>query len=240
MSLWLRVRTPIDRVVGAIAALVTWPLVGLLGWRVRRSDGGPGVVALPRVGRGGQTFAMHKLRTMRADEVAGSAKGSRITAGNDDRVTPIGHRLRERHLDELPQLRDVACGRMTLLGPRPETPEVVDLNDPRWDTVLQVPPGLAGPTQLVLDEWERTQLTGPDPQGDYRDRVLPLKLAVDVWYVQNASPWVDALVLISLVQRVVLGRSTSAIERVVRRAVPATAHLPTAPAFAPGVLEATA
>jgi lipopolysaccharide/colanic/teichoic acid biosynthesis glycosyltransferase len=225
VSRWLRLRAPFDRAVASVAAIVSAPLVALLSWRIRRDDGGPGRVALPRVGRGGCVFLMHKLRTMSADDDRGAARGSRITAWNDDRITPIGARLRASHLDELPQLLDVARGRMTLLGPRPETPELVDLDDARWTRVLTVAPGLAGPTQLVIDEWERAQLTGPDPQGEYRDHVLPIKLAVDDWYVANATPWIDFLVVVSLVQRLALGRSSTAIERVVHRAVPATAEL---------------
>lgn len=224
MSRWLRVRGPLDRIVGFVGALVCAPVVALLGLLVRRADGGPGLVALPRVGSDGRVFAMRKLRTMRAEEADGAARGSRITAGNDDRVTPIGRRLRSLHLDELPQLWNVARGEMLLLGPRPETPELVDPDDARWRRVLTVAPGLAGPTQLVLDEFEQSQLTGPDPQRDYRDRVLPLKLAVDQWYVAHATPWVDALVVVSFVQRVVLGRPSCAVARLVHRAVPETAR----------------
>lgn len=226
MSRWLRWRAGLDRVVAVLGAIACAPLVLLLAWWVHRADGGPPFVGLPRVGRAGVHFRMHKLRTMRADQPGGAAGGSRITAGDDGRITPVGHWLRSRHLDELPQLVDVARGRMALLGPRPETPGLVDPEDPRWQHVLAVTPGIAGPTQLVCAAWERALLTGPDPEADYRARVLPVKLAVDQWYVAHASPWIDLLVVVSVVQRVLLGRSSTAIERRVHREVPEAARVP--------------
>ena len=110
---------------------------------------------------------------------------------------------------------------MSLIGPRPETPEYVDADDPRWPAVLQAPPGIAGPTQLLVEEWEAEALTGPHAGDVYRDQVLPVKLAVDAWYVANASPRVDAAVVWSLVERFVLHRRITAIHRLA-----ASAQLP--------------
>ncbi len=223
MSPWLRLRAPLDRAVAALLGVVLAPVIGVLAWRIRREDRGPGLVRLPRVGRAGVNFGMHKLRTMRADDGHGLATGDRITAGEDPRVTPIGRKLRRLRIDELPQLLDVVTGRMALLGPRPETPELVEAGDGRWTPVLRARPGIAGPTQLLVDEWEADLLRGPDAQAIYRDRVLPVKLAVDAWYVEHASPWIDVLVGASLVQRFVLRGRGCAIESRIRRAVPEAA-----------------
>jgi lipopolysaccharide/colanic/teichoic acid biosynthesis glycosyltransferase len=220
MSPWLRLRAPLDRAVAAVLGVVVAPVVALLAWRIRRADPGPGLVTLPRVGRGGNRFGMHKLRTMRADDGRGLASGARITSGVDPRVTPIGRKLRRLRVDELPQLLDVVTGRMALVGPRPETPELVDGADARWAPVLQARPGIAGPTQLLVEAWEAELLRGPDAQTVYRDQVLPVKLAVDAWYVEHANPWIDLLVGASLVQRFVLRARASVIEPVIRRAVP--------------------
>ena len=70
--------------------------------------------------------------------------------------------------------------------------------------MLQARPGIAGPTQLLVEAWEAELLRGPDAQTVYRDQVLPVKLAVDAWYVEHATPWIDLLVGASLVQRFVL------------------------------------
>ena len=220
MSVWLRVRRPLDRLVAAALALLTAPFLLVLAWRIRRSDPGPGVVVVPRVGHDGCSFGMHKLRTMRADDGKGLAAGAPITSGSDPRITPIGRRLRRLRVDELPQLFDVAAGHMALVGPRPETPELVDPTDPRWIAVLRARPGIAGPTQLLVEEWETELLRGDDASNVYRDVVLPVKLAVDEWYVQRATLWTDVLVVVSLCQRFVFRNSGCAIERRIRSQVP--------------------
>jgi lipopolysaccharide/colanic/teichoic acid biosynthesis glycosyltransferase len=222
MSPWLFLRRPLDRIVAAVLSLLVAPFVGVLSLVISKRDPGPGVIRLLRVGRRGQLFRIWKLRTMRADLPGGLATGSRISASDDERVTPLGEWLRRWHIDELPQLWNVARGDMLLLGPRPETPSLVEQRDPRWHAVLRVSPGIAGPTQLVVDTWESQALHGDDPEEVYRTQVLPVKLAIDAWYVAHASPWLDALVVVSLVQRFVLGSRPTIISRRVQRELPAS------------------
>ena len=206
VSPWLRRRLGLDRVVSVVVGIVVAPVVAVLAALVRRADGGPGLIAVPRVGRGGEVFDMWKLRSMRVDHTDGTTSGLRLTRAGDERITPLGHVLRRLHLDELPQLWNVARGDMALLGPRPETPEFVDVTDPAWQAVLTVPPGIAGPTQLVVGDWEG-KVIAEDPDGDaYRERVLPVKLGIDGWYVAEASPGLDAEVVWTLVRSVLPGR----------------------------------
>jgi lipopolysaccharide/colanic/teichoic acid biosynthesis glycosyltransferase len=203
----------------------------MLAWlrrRVRREDGDPVEIHLPRVGASGHTFALRKLRTMNATAADGRAAGASITSGDDPRITPLGRRLRDRHLDELPQLVNVRDGEMLLIGPRPEAPELVATDDPRWRFVLLVAPGLIGPTQLIVGAWEQSELRDADPTDLYRTQILPVKLAIDQWYVRRASPWIDFLVVVSLVQQLVFRRPRTAIERRVRRDVPAAVAVPQA------------
>ncbi len=225
VSPWLERRLRIDRVVAVLIGLVVAPVVAVLAAVVRRSDGGPGLIAVPRVGRHGQVFGMWKLRSMRAAHDDGTASGLRLTRDGDDRITPLGGVLRRLHLDELPQLWNVARGEMALLGPRPETPEFVDRDDPAWQAVLVVPPGIAGPTQLVVGDWEGA-IIAEDPAGDaYRERVLPVKLAVDRWYVSAASPGLDAEVLWAMVRNALPGPRSVALRVRVWASVPAVAAL---------------
>jgi lipopolysaccharide/colanic/teichoic acid biosynthesis glycosyltransferase len=225
MSPWLHVRTLLDRAVAALLLVPVLPLLAVLTWRIRRAGPGPGIVRVPRVGRDGCEFEMWKLRTMSAGRADGRALGSSITAAGDERITPLGRRLRALRLDELPQLLHVVSGRMALIGPRPEDPGLVTSGDPIWRAVLRARPGIAGPTQLLVADWEAEVLRGTDPVGRYRATVLPVKLAVDTWYVEHATPWTDVLVVVSLVQRIVLHRRSTVIDRHVRRAVPATAAI---------------
>ncbi|MGI8939453.1 MAG: sugar transferase [Iamia sp.] len=211
----------LDRLIGAGLCVLLAPMItGLAGW-VRRADGPPAVIGLARAGRGGRPFRMWKLRTMHA---AGEGEGASVTAGADPRVTRVGRRLRSLRLDELPQVLNVARGDMALIGPRPEACDLVDPDEPAWTKVLAVPPGVTGATQLVVHEWEERVIDGGgDHVARYRGTVLPVKLAIDRWYVRRASPLVDAVITWSMLERFALHREVTAIDRMVRREVPEAA-----------------
>jgi lipopolysaccharide/colanic/teichoic acid biosynthesis glycosyltransferase len=179
----------VDRVVAAVGLVALGPLLAVLGLLVGVIDGRPVTVRLPRAGRGGERFAQLKLRSMRPE-----TGGATITSGADPRVTPLGAILRAYRLDELPQLVNVLRGDMALIGPRPETPDMVDGRGD-WPRVLTVRPGIAGVTQAVFAPLEPQLLAGGDHQRTYREVVLPAKLAVDRWYVEHASPRVDLLIV---------------------------------------------
>ncbi len=223
MSRWMQARSTLDRVVAAAALMVVWPFIAVLGLAVRLSDRGPAFVGVPRMGRGGQVFTMWKLRSMRADNADGRANGVSLTSIDDNRITPIGTRLRAYYLDELPQLWNVVRGEMGLLGARPEAPEFVDLTDPRWKAVLQAPPGIAGPTQLMVNEWERHLISACGQGSVYVDQVVPIKLAIDGWYLRSASPRLDALVAITLVRRFMPGTGSHTLKKLINNQVPEAA-----------------
>lgn len=216
----MRVRVGLDRVVAAVLLVVLGPLILALALVVRFADRGPGFVAVPRVGRHGRTFTMWKLRSMRADSPDGRAEGISLTSTNDDRITPVGVKLRAYYLDELPQLWNVVKGDMCLLGARPEAPEYVDEANPGWQLVLDAPPGLAGPTQLMVNDWERHLITACGAGSIYTDEVVPVKLAIDGWYVSSSSPRLDALVAMTLFRRFMPGTGANTLKRRIRRDVP--------------------
>lgn len=216
MTRWLRARVAADRVLAVGLGVLVAPVVAVLAAAVRH-DGGPGLVRLTRVGESGQRFDMWKLRTMRAEGPGGRADGAPIASGGDERVTPIGRRLRHWRLDELPQLLNVVRGEMALIGPRPETPEYVDLDDASWARVLAARPGIAGPTQISVHEMEASAMASDAWEEVYRDVMVPAKLAIDGWYVDRASPFIDLLVIVSLVQRFLFGRKVLALDAVVAR-----------------------
>lgn len=227
---WLRVRAGyLDRVSAAVALACTAPVIAMLAGLVWRRDGPPAFVKLERVGAEGVPFAMWKLRSMRSERPGGGADGASITARGDARITPTGLWLRRWRLDELPQLLNVVRGEMALLGPRPETSSHVDIEDPSWRAVLAARPGITGPTQLVVEAWEASALGGEDHEGRYRADILPVKLAIDRWYVECATPTLDLIVLVSMVERFLLGRPETRVQSVVRRAVPSAAGIPVEP-----------
>ena len=219
MSRYLRVRMVLDRLVAAVGLVVLSPVIGVLGWLVHRHDGGPAFITVERVGRHGRPMRMWKLRSMRAESADGRATGVSLTSAGDDRITPIGAKLRAGHLDELPQLINVVRGEMTLLGPRPEAPEYVDATDDDWRAVLAAPPGIAGPTQLAVGDWERDIITAAPDGSAYERDVVPVKVAIDRWYVEQASPGIDALVVVGLARRLA-GRPVGALLERIRAGVP--------------------
>jgi lipopolysaccharide/colanic/teichoic acid biosynthesis glycosyltransferase len=180
-----------DVVLAAAALLPLAPLLLVVALAVRIGSRGPVFFHADRVGRGGRRFRMHKFRTMSAD-----VGGARITTSNDPRVTSIGRVLRATHLDEAPQLWNVLAGEMSLVGPRPEDPAFVDVDDPAWRRVLSVRPGITGPTQLRFADLERASLGDIDPERDYRERVLPAKLRADVDYVERQTLLGDVVLLL--------------------------------------------
>ena len=221
-SSWLRRRLVLDRVLAAVLALLAAPVMAALGYLVPRHDDGPALVRVPRIGRDGREFGMWKIRSMRAETSDGRATGLALTGSADDRITPIGRRMRSLHLDELPQLLNVARGEMCLLGPRPEAPGFVEGDDPAWRRVLAVPPGIAGPTQLIVGEWEVSLIDADTTGSAYQDVVVPVKLAVDGWYVETATPWTDLRVVGALVRHVLPGPDSSWLRRTVEAAVPSS------------------
>ncbi len=189
--------------------LMAAPVIALLAAVVYASSSGPALIRLPRVGQGGRSFGMWKLRTMYH---APRASGAPLTSAGDARITRTGRVLRRLHLDELPQLANVVLGDMALIGPRPETPELVDQADARWRDVLAARPGIVGPTQMVVRRREGEVVATAGEDG-YRNLILPAKLAIDAWYVSQASPRLDALVVRSLLQELRIGRGLHALER---------------------------
>jgi lipopolysaccharide/colanic/teichoic acid biosynthesis glycosyltransferase len=189
----------IQRVLAFGGLLLIAPVLLVLAIAVVLDSGLPVLYRGSRIGRGGVAFRIVKLRTMR-----NGPGGSRLTLGDDVRVTRVGRHLRRYRLDELPQLWNIVRGEMALVGPRPEAPEFVNLSDPAWREILSVRPGLTGLTQLRhLDEG--TLLRGPDPERVYRRDVLPAKIDSDLEYVRDRSVLGDLGLLAATVRAVVQG-----------------------------------
>lgn len=179
-----RLRDCIDRAAGLFLFLLTLPLAAA-GWvAVRLTSSGPGLYTQTRVGLNGRHFRIYKLRTMHHNCEA-TMGGVRWSTRGDPRVTPVGRVLRKLHVDELPQLWNVVVGDMSLVGPRPERPELVaPLSSQIQDYAerLTVPPGLTGLAQIQLP---------PDTDLDS----VRAKLRHDRCYIARRSPWLDLRLL---------------------------------------------
>ncbi len=181
----------VERMIGWMLLIPTYPLILLLSGIVRLHSKGPGFYRQVRVGYRGQEYEIIKLRTMRVDaEADGKAKW--CTKG-DPRITRLGKWLRKLHLDELPQLINVARGEMTLVGPRPERPCFVDdlkLQIPGYERRLSVMPGITGLSQINLP---------PDETIDDVRR----KQYLDLLYIDQANFLLDLRMVLATSVRLV-------------------------------------
>lgn len=151
----LAVKRGIDVVVGMAMLVAVFPLLALLAIAIWVETGSPVLFRCRRIGRGGRPFTMYKLRTMApGSEYALETIRSRNVAqgmvkiANDPRVTRLGRLLRRFSLDEFPQLWNVVCGEMSLVGPRPHEVGEVSLADQVHLRRLRMRPGLTGLWQI--------------------------------------------------------------------------------------------
>lgn len=182
-----------DLSLAALALVLTAPLVAIAALGIRLASPGPVFYRARRVGKDGTLFTMYKLRTMHSGP---GLPTSRITQRADPRVFPWGRWLRLAKLDELPQLVNVLRGDMAIVGPRPEDPAIVArYYTPLERETLRMRPGLASPGSLFHYTHGERVLGDADLEQTYADRVLPVKLALDLVYVRRASLAYDLRVI---------------------------------------------
>jgi lipopolysaccharide/colanic/teichoic acid biosynthesis glycosyltransferase len=174
-----------DILVSLLVLLLLAPLFLIAAVGIRLSGRGPILFRAERAGRDGEPFLMHKFRTMSVDQGPGAAA---ITARGDSRVFPFGRLLRTLKIDELPQVVDVLRGKMSLVGPRPEDPRIVREHyaPEHWET-LSVRPGAASPGSIYSYTHGEKLIGSRDAEKDYLEKLLPVKLALELVYVRHAS-----------------------------------------------------
>jgi len=171
-----------DVVISVLLLLLTSPILALAALMIRAQDGGAVIYRQQRSGLLGQPFAVLKLRTMVPQAETGTALWA---TEQDHRITPIGQWLRRTRLDELPQLINVLRGEMSLIGPRPERPELegqLEAEIPNYRLRHWVRPGLSG--------WAQVNMPYTSSVEDSE-----LKLSYDLYYLRNAGLWLDLLIL---------------------------------------------
>jgi exopolysaccharide biosynthesis polyprenyl glycosylphosphotransferase len=136
----------LDLVAGIGLLLVLWPVMILISLLIKLTSSGPVLYQQQRVGKDGTTFTLFKFRTMVKD--AEKMVGPILAKQDDPRITKTGKFLRTTRMDELPQLFNVLCGQMSLVGPRPERPHFVKLHKPLRELRLAIKPGLTGLAQI--------------------------------------------------------------------------------------------
>jgi len=184
-----------DVIASTLLLLLLSPLMGFIGVLIKITSPGPILFAQKRLGKGGAPFTMFKFRTMRTDAeemLKGDSQlyrkylenNFKLPEGEDLRVTRLGRILRATSLDELPQLVNVLCGGMSLVGPRPIVPEELEKYGEYGALLLMVKPGMTG-------NW---QVNGRSRIEKYSERVM-----LDMEYVRDQSLAADLRILIRTV-----------------------------------------
>jgi lipopolysaccharide/colanic/teichoic acid biosynthesis glycosyltransferase len=168
--------------------LLAAPLLLVVCFLVWRQDRQSPFYVAPRVGRGGGTFRMIKLRSMVKNA---DASGVDSTGANDMRITPVGHFIRRYKLDELPQLWNVLKGDMSLVGPRPNVKRETDLYTRLERGLLQVRPGITDFASIVFADEGDILAPHADPDLAYNQLIRPWKSRLGLFYVQHGSIGMD-------------------------------------------------
>lgn len=170
-----------DLVVGGTGLVITAPVMVLGIAAATVSTREWGVFSQERIGRHGQTFRVHKVRSMRRVEGVTTT----VTAGTDPRITRVGAWLRRLKVDELPQLINVVRGEMSLVGPRPDVAGWADELTGEDRIVLSVRPGITGPASVLFRHEEEILAAVEDPEAHNRDVIWPEKVRLNRQYVES-------------------------------------------------------
>jgi len=185
-----------DVLAASALLLIAWPFMALVALLVRLESSGPILYQQTRIGEGGRPFELIKFRSMRVDAEGDGV--ARWAQRGDDRTTRVGKFIRLTRLDELPQLFNILRGEMSIVGPRPERPQFVDMlsREIRYYAVRHcVKPGLTGWAQLRY------------PYGaSVRDAEEKLKF--DLFYVKNHGLVFDLIILLQTVEVVLFQRGS--------------------------------
>jgi lipopolysaccharide/colanic/teichoic acid biosynthesis glycosyltransferase len=174
-------RRALDIVVSVILLLLLSPLLLCLALAVKLSGAGPVFYRQLRLGQGGRPFTLIKFRSMRGGD------GPQVTVDGDPRVTRVGALLRRTSLDELPQFWHVLRGKMTLVGPRPDTVELAARYPRECQWVLQHRPGITGPAQLYLRDAAAIPAGVTDVEEYYLTCLVSRRVALDATFLARPS-----------------------------------------------------
>ncbi len=189
----------LDIIVSAIGIVLASPIMLIAAIAIKLDDRGPVLFRQERLTRNGETFTLLKFRSMVLDA---EKNGQRWATKNDERLTRVGRILRMLRIDELPQLFNVLAGEMSLVGPRPETPELTRYFSeelPEFTHRLKVKAGITGYAQVYGNYWT----------------VPADKLLMDVMYIEHYSLMLDICLILLTLRAVLIFEKTSGTDEVV-------------------------
>jgi len=192
--MYLIIKRMMDICLAGIALLALSPLLVPIMIVLRLTGEGEVFFKQRRLGYKNKELYVWKFATM----LKNSPSSGTITARNDPRILPFGRFLRSTKINELPQLINILTGDLSLVGPRPLTAEAFGLYPEELKPfIYQARPGLTGIGSLVFrNEEEILSTSGKDVRQCYKENIMPLKGALEMWYQQNASLFTDLKIIL--------------------------------------------
>ena len=194
----LIMKRALDLAVSVIGLIFTLPIMLITALCIKLYDGGPVFYTQERLTKDGRIFKVYKFRSMRTD--AESDGIARLAGENDDRITPVGKVIRKVRIDELPQILNIIKGDMSIVGPRPERPELAAENEkimPEFRYRLKVKAGLTGYAQ-VLGKYNTTPYD---------------KLRLDLMYIEQYSFLLDLKLILMTIKILFVPESTEGVKK---------------------------
>jgi lipopolysaccharide/colanic/teichoic acid biosynthesis glycosyltransferase len=189
----------LDIAVAAVGLMVLSPILLLVAALIKIDSWGPVFFRQERIGRGFKPFRIYKFRSMIKDA---PQMGSLITCGDDPRITRIGRFLRKTKIDELPQLINILKGEMSLVGPRPEVRQYVELFRKDYEAILKVRPGITDIASLKYRDESTLLAKLPNPSQVYVTELLPDKISLGKEYIRRASFFFDLTLILKTLLKI--------------------------------------
>lgn len=187
-----RIKRLIDLFISVIGLVLSLPLLLISSLAIFVESGFPVFFCQSRSGLHGRPYTLYKLRTMKKQAEKGGAQWARE---DDDRITNVGHFLRKTRIDEIPQFLNVLKGEMSIVGPRPERPELeeaIEKQLPYWKCRYLLKPGVTGWAQIRFKYASDMESSGE-------------KLAYDLYYIKNASFFLDLEIILATLRSITKG-----------------------------------
>lgn len=191
-----------DIIISLIVLIIIAIPMLVIGLAIKVDSKGPVFYKQERLTKNKKPFYIIKFRTM----MVGADKNlDNLTVKNDPRITKTGEFLRKWKIDELPQFINVLLGHMSLVGPRPETPKMVDLYPNYYDVIFAVRPGITDYASIEFRNESEYYNSIEDSEKIYLTKILPIKIDLKLKYIENLSIKTDLEILFKTAATIITG-----------------------------------
>lgn len=191
-----------DIIVSLIVLIIIAIPMLVIGLAIKLDSKGPVFYKQERLTKNKKPFYIIKFRTMK---VGADKNLDNLTVKNDPRITKTGEFLRKWKIDELPQFINVLLGHMSLVGPRPETPKMVDLYPNYYDVIFAVRPGITDYASIEFRNESEYYNSIEDSEKIYLEKILPIKIDLKLKYIENLSIKTDINILLKTAATIITG-----------------------------------